>query len=188
MTRTPEVTIVIPTRQRPELLSACVGALTRQQNAPRFEVIVTVDGPDSGESAAIRSAVAGHPDFDCTVIEGDPEGPAVARNRAIESARGDLMLLLNDDVVPDGSLVRTHMEAHEALDNDALVLGSAPWHRPHDESLFDRMVFDTSTVFFYDTMENADDAKTRDWRFRHAWTLNLSLPPRLARSVGGFST
>ncbi|GAB4517785.1 MAG: hypothetical protein Tsb0013_22030 [Phycisphaerales bacterium] len=181
----PAITVIVPTRGRVEMLERCLRALDQQEGAPAFETIVTVDGPDAGESEAARRATN---TTSARVLTGPPRGPAVARNRAIESAQAPLLLLLNDDVVPAPTLLREHLRAHEALDRDALVLGSSPWQRPDDETLFDRMVFDTSTIFFYDTMDRAEDRHSRDWGYRHAWTLNLSIPTRLARSCGAFST
>jgi glycosyltransferase involved in cell wall biosynthesis len=38
----------------------------------------------------------------------------VARNRGIAAARADLVLLVDDDLVPTPTLVQRHVEAHRA--------------------------------------------------------------------------
>ncbi|MFM9995469.1 MAG: glycosyltransferase family 2 protein [Phycisphaerales bacterium] len=195
------VSVIIPTYARAAKLAACVRALARQTFDPRrFEVLVSVDGPDAGEAAAVRDAAGGT--IDATVLAGPRQGPAAARNRAIARARGSLLLLLNDDVIPAPDLIARHAETHESLAAEAvrtgrdgairpaMILGSAPWvvHRP--DRLFDRLIRETSMVFFYDRMggaEGASVAPNRDWGFRHAWTLNLSVPTAVVREVGGFS-
>lgn len=192
-----DVSVVIPTFDRPAKLGACLRGLGAQTfDARRFEVLVSVDGPDAGE----RDAPGGG--IDVTVLTGPRRGPAAARNRAIVKARGSLLLLLNDDVVPAPDLIARHAEAHERrraegartgredLKRPAIVLGSAPWVVHQPDRLFDRLIRETSMVFFYDRMggagpEGADPG--RDWGFRHAWTLNLSVPTMVVREAGGFS-
>lgn len=188
-----DVTVVIPTRGRVEKLAACVRGLAAQTlDRRRFEVVVSVDGPDGGEAAAVRDAAGRR--IEVTTIPGRQAGPAAARNRAITRARGELILLLNDDVRPAPDLVERHVQAHRerASRVPALVLGSAPWVVHEPDRLFDRLIRETSMVFFYDRMDapgtgGAAGGPDRDWGFRHAWTLNLSVPTAAAREVGGFS-
>ncbi len=185
---TPEVSVIVPTRGRREKLRACLGGLAAQAalstgaggaaEAPaRFEVIVSVDGPDAGESAeADRARAAG---VDAQVISGAQSGPAAARNRALSIARGAVVLLLNDDVIPAPGLLASHCAAHRELGRrgeGALILGAAPWVQHEPDRVLDRLVRETSLVFFYDQMQGRAQARDRDWGFRHAWTLNLSAP------------
>jgi hypothetical protein len=53
------------------------------------------------------------------------------------------------------------------------------------DSLFDRMVRETSLIFFYDQMEAGRAERWRDWGFRHFWTLNASAPRRAVLAAGG---
>lgn len=189
-----DVSCLIPTHGRPDKLVRCVAALAAQRaQGTRFEVLIGVDGPDHGEADAVAAALAAsnaeHPPpvrlFVC-----DKAGPAATRNRLIDSARGRVLLFLNDDVQPGGDLVATHAEAHDELhqrDQRAMILGSAPWVIPEDDTLFDRLIRETSMVFFYDQMvgSKADDPD-HDWGFRHAWTLNLSVSSDAVAEVGGF--
>ncbi|MEM7754505.1 MAG: glycosyltransferase [Planctomycetota bacterium] len=179
-------TVIIPTRGRPTKLAACVRALSRQTAAPEFELLVAVDGPDQGEGLVVEELAGNVP---ATVLVSDePAGPAAARNRAFAEARGRWTLLLNDDVVPEADLLARHVEARAegAVGDDDLVLGSAPFRVEKPDRLFDRLVRETSMVFFYDQMDNADPA--RDWGWRHAWTLNLSVRTDAVNEVGAFST
>ena len=177
-----DLSVLIPTHARPEAIARCVGALaTQETGGARVEVLVGIDGPDQGERDALAPMARA---LDLRVLEGERRGPAATRNRLLAAARSPLTLLLNDDVVPRPGLLLGHLGAHRALERPALVLGDAPFARRDGESLFDRLIRESSMVFFYDQM-NADDP-ARDWGFRHAWTLNLSLPTSIVREVGGF--
>ncbi|MFI4896673.1 MAG: glycosyltransferase family 2 protein [Phycisphaerales bacterium JB059] len=174
--------MLIPTHARPEAIARCVDALARHPDPDaRVEVLVGIDGPDQGETRALEGVRAG---LDLQVLDAPHAGPAATRNRLVEHARGRLLLLLNDDVIPQPGLLHAHLEAHARRVAPAMVLGSAPFAPTPRDSLFDRLVRETSMIFFYDRMSDEDPA--RDWGFRHAWTLNLSLPAACVRAVGGF--
>ena len=150
-----------------------------------------VDGPDDGEGALADELLAG---VAHTVIAGEPRGPAATRNALIEIASGETLLFLNDDVVPMWDLVSRHMCAQDEVsssagwEHGAIILGSAPWRIETPDRVVDRLVRETSLVFFYDQMigERARNLD-QDWGFRHAWTLNLSAPAAAVREVGGFN-
>lgn len=92
----PSVSIVLPTRDRPERLRNALAAVARQSH-PELELILVRDGGapiDAGAEAAIAAL-----EFPTTRIEHDdpPEGVARGRNRGIERARGDAVAFLDDD-------------------------------------------------------------------------------------------
>ncbi|USN97942.1 MAG: glycosyltransferase family 2 protein [Phycisphaeraceae bacterium] len=167
------LTIIIPTRAGDgRTAETCLDAL-RDQLAPGDEVIVSVDGEHAPERLADRP--------DIRVVAGPKAGPGGARNRALEQASGEVILFLNDDVVAHEGLLDAHRRAHgeRGPGHPAMVLGSAPWEVPADDRVIDRLVRATSMIFFYDRMTDPDS--DRDWGFRHAWTLNLSLPASIMR-------
>jgi glycosyltransferase involved in cell wall biosynthesis len=89
----PTVSVVIPTRGRPELVRRAVGsALT--QTLRDIEVVVVVDGPDPGT----RDALAAIDDPRLRLVELAQRGGApAARNAGVEHARGRWTALLDDD-------------------------------------------------------------------------------------------
>lgn len=183
-----DVTVVIPTRGRPEKLRACLeGLATQTLDADRFEILVGIDGPDAGE-ADVAAQFSGS--MSIQTLPGTQAGPAAARNRAMRASQGRITLLLNDDVVPDRHLLEHHQTAQMTLESrgrTAMVLGSAPWMIHEPDRLFDRLIRETSMVFFYDQMTGPAAADPEhDWGFRHTWTLNLSVPTAALEDVGGF--
>ncbi|XHC24977.1 glycosyltransferase family A protein [Phycisphaerales bacterium ac7] len=82
----PLVSVIIPTRGRPEKLRACLGCLSEQNaSTPRFEVVVSLDGPCEASRAVCELAWSG---FDMVLVESPRQGIAVAKNWAIERSRG----------------------------------------------------------------------------------------------------
>jgi glycosyltransferase involved in cell wall biosynthesis len=89
----PLVSVVIPTRGRPDLVTRAVRSALAQ-TVREIEVIVVVDGPDP----ATREALAGCDDARLCVVELDASGgAAAARNVGVRHARGEWTALLDDD-------------------------------------------------------------------------------------------
>lgn len=87
------VTVVIPTRHRPDMVCRAVDSAL-SQTYPALEVIVIIDGPDSATVAAL----ARYHDPRLKVIELEHNrGAAGARNHGIEQASGQWIAFLDDD-------------------------------------------------------------------------------------------
>lgn len=89
------VSVVVPTRDRPEALAVCLAALFAQTAGMGLEVVVVDDG-----SVARAAVAAVASEFGARVIRLDGAGPSAARNAGVEAACGDRILLLDDDCVP----------------------------------------------------------------------------------------
>lgn len=89
----PEVSVVIPTRNRPELVLRAVRSALAQ-SVQNIEVVVVIDGPDRRTADAL--AAIGDPRV--RVIElAEPAGAPHARNVGAAAARGRFTALLDDD-------------------------------------------------------------------------------------------
>ncbi|HKS98114.1 MAG TPA: glycosyltransferase family 2 protein [Rugosimonospora sp.] len=89
----PEVSVVVPTRARPELVLRAVGSALAQ-TLRDIEVIVVIDGPDP----ATREALATCADTRLRVVELEASGGApAARNVGVGHALGEWTALLDDD-------------------------------------------------------------------------------------------
>jgi len=89
------VSVVVATKNRPELLRHCVELLCAQLGAIEggAEVVVVDDG-DGSATAVARL------DPRVRVIRGRGEGPGRARNRGIAAARGQVVCFTDDDATP----------------------------------------------------------------------------------------
>lgn len=182
------VSVLIPTFNRPAKAAACVSALAQQSLSPaEYEVLIGVDGPDTRTEEATRSAWKRPTNL--TVLQLPKQGQASIRNQLLKQARGRTLVFLNDDMIPDRALLELHLrhqQSQEKSGRAALIVGDSPWSTHTPDSLFDRLIRETSMVFFYNVMKQAPDPN-RDWGFRHAWLLNLSAPAALVREAGGFT-
>ncbi|HUP54052.1 MAG TPA: glycosyltransferase family 2 protein [Methylomirabilota bacterium] len=93
MTTPPSISVVIPTRARPDLVTRAV-ASALAQTVGDLEVIVVVDGPDATTVRAVEAI----DDARIRVIVADPPlGAGEARNRGVAAARGVWVAFLDDD-------------------------------------------------------------------------------------------
>lgn len=121
--------VVIPTYQRRDLVMAALRALETQDQSERYEVIVVVDGSTDGTSEALRELTTSFP---LTVLEQRNQGRAAAVNHGAKVARGELILILDDDMEADQRLLAEHDRSHrEGAD---VVLGHIPLHPDSPES------------------------------------------------------
>jgi GT2 family glycosyltransferase len=100
----PRVTIVIPTRDRLDLLQPCIDSLLTRTRDVDFEILVVDNGSRDPETIAYFAALeaVGH-----SVLRADiPFNYSRLNNMAVAQARHDLVCLLNNDVevIEDGWL------------------------------------------------------------------------------------
>jgi GT2 family glycosyltransferase len=90
----PRITVVIPNWNGRHWLPECLRALAAQTRPPD-EVIIVDNGSDDGSLEYLRAA---HPSVR-TLVQGRNTGFAYAANRGIDVASGELVALINTDVV-----------------------------------------------------------------------------------------
>jgi glycosyltransferase involved in cell wall biosynthesis len=101
------LSVVIPTRDRQDVLAKCLQRLSNQDLDPTdYEVIVVDDGS--------RVAVPAEPIFRSNVryLSQSPAGPATARNRGIRAASGEVVVFLGDDILAPPDFLRRHQQWH----------------------------------------------------------------------------
>jgi glycosyltransferase involved in cell wall biosynthesis/peptidoglycan/xylan/chitin deacetylase (PgdA/CDA1 family) len=173
-----QLSIIIPTYNRAEMLRACLEALFHQtQPATDFEVIVVVDGSTDGTRDMLANLA---PPWKLRVIWQANSGPGTARNRGAEAATGRYFLFLDDDIIADARLVAEHLRvqrAHEGI----IGLGQLTL------TLLGRA--DGFTRFFAERWRDhyARLDRTRSPSFNDCWSGNLSLPGSAFIEAGGFA-
>ena len=176
-----DLSVVIPTYRRPELLRRCLDALTQQDlAADRFEVVVVDDGSADATGEVLASATGNV----VALTQPANAGPAAARNRGIQAASTPLVLFLDDDVVAAPDLLSTHLAIHGSAGDPLLgVLGRVDWHPSIEPTAFMRWLDRSGLQFAYDTWlrEGAVDPP-----YAAFYTANLSVPRALLLDEGGF--
>lgn len=164
-----EVSVVIPTFNRLEVLVEVLQALEFQQGAPPFEVIVVDDGSTDGTSQWLRSRTFRIP---LRVLSQENRGPAAARNTGVIVAQGQWVAFLGDDTVPDGGWLAAHREAHRRHGDSphVAVIGYTGWHKRMRLNPFLRYINEHGLQFGYALIQDPEDVP-----FNFFYTSNLSL-------------
>ncbi|MFO0590945.1 MAG: glycosyltransferase [Polyangiaceae bacterium] len=118
---TPRISVVIPTYERPERVARLVASLVGQTLPPSdFEVVIVDDGSRVDPRPQIEAVKRAFP----LTIERTPNrGAASARHRGVELARADIILFLDDDMIPAPALLEEHLRVH-ATTPRAVVIGA----------------------------------------------------------------
>ncbi len=119
-TPTVTVTVVIPWYQQPDEVRLTLAALARQTYpAHLLQVVVADDGSD-----VPLDLPSDHLGLDLSVLRQERHGFGAprARNLGASRARGDVLLFLDADMVPEPHLVEAHARWHHACDH-AVTLG-----------------------------------------------------------------
>jgi len=174
----PELSVVIPTRQRDELLLRTLRRLVRQTaSAERFEVIVVRDASDAGTSAGEELEWP----FALRWLRAGRAGASAARNLGWRAASSPVVLFLGDDILACDRLVSSHLDAHRRHPaHEVGVLGRVGWAREVRPTPFMRWL-ERGIQFDYASLDQG--AEPRWWHF---YTANASLKRTLLESVGGF--
>jgi GT2 family glycosyltransferase len=178
MARSPSASVVIPTHGRREALRRALLALADQSVAPEtFEVVVSVDGSEDGTLGMLGELDV---PFDLRWVAGERRGRAAACNAAIGAARAEVLVILDDDMIPAPELIARHLE-HHPPGSRACVLGAVPVRLADSSPLAARYVKDK----FDAHLGRLGDAEHLN-RPRSFYTGNASVRTEVIREVGGF--
>jgi glycosyltransferase involved in cell wall biosynthesis len=122
----PLLSVILPCHNRADLLPRLLQAYETQEDVGPFEIVAVDDGSTDDTTKILSSWRSSK--F-MLVTERQPHrGPAAARNRALEKARGRVLLFTGDDIVPQQKMLANHLQIHERLGNEELaVLGLTTW-------------------------------------------------------------
>jgi glycosyltransferase involved in cell wall biosynthesis len=173
----PELSVVIPTHDRREFLSACLDTF-EQQSAPAdtFEVVVVIDGSTDG-TAEMLSDFA--PSFELSVLTQPQAGASAARNAGAGRARGRVLLFVDDDITASSSLISAHLAAHRMQERIA-GLGVIARRIPAAADRFALLRAEASRSHY-------EHLFTRPPRYLDCYGGNCSVSHSMFSEIGGFS-
>ena len=120
MTSQPTVSVVIPTRNRPGLLTTHALPSALSQRGVDVEVVVVDDGSDEDSRRALEELANGR----VRVVRHEVRvGQARARNSGIAAARGEWIAFLDDDDLWSPDKLRDQLDAAEAAGAEFVYTG-----------------------------------------------------------------
>jgi len=173
------MTIGIPSFNRRAEVARLLRALGEElASSPEIrdglDVLVVLDGSNDGSEEALASIDLPVP---LRVIWQPNLGLASARNRLIRETYGELLLFLDDDMVPSSRLIERHRRGHDDKD-PAVLMGACLYPDGCSALPVDReyWVRAREVHAVTGTVESYDDFSAA----------NTSAPTELLREVGGF--
>jgi glycosyltransferase involved in cell wall biosynthesis len=121
-TRGLSISVIIPTFNRRAKLERCLQSLSTQ-SLPRekFEAIIVDDGSTDDTQAFL--AALNLPIHISSFVQKN-QGAGAARRLAVEHARGEYLLLMDDDAVMEPNLLEEHLRVQRAHQGILAVVGS----------------------------------------------------------------
>ncbi len=171
----PFFSVIVPTRDRPDSLQRCLGALIRQEYPrERFEVVVV----DDRSTTPVRPIVEAVEDrLRVRLVQGTGAGPARARNLGAREADGEMLAFTDDDCRPRPGWLGKLAEAL-LLDPGAGAGGRAV-------NVLEANPFSTTSQLLIDHL--CDHYNEPPGAGSFFTTSNLALPARSFAALGGFS-
>ncbi|MEM6797516.1 MAG: glycosyltransferase [Acidobacteriota bacterium] len=160
LTRTPpppDISVVIPTRDREDRLRETLRATLAQRDAGgepvRLEILVIDDG-SSADLSPILEPFAADPHGRRVHLETQPAaGPAAARNRGVALARAERVLFLGDDTRPAAGAIEAHLEAArrrlEETGRECGVQGRIEWDPEREITELMRFLAPAGPQFYF---------------------------------------
>jgi glycosyltransferase involved in cell wall biosynthesis len=170
----PAVTVIIPTRNRPEQLARCLEALSAQELPDeRFEVVVVDDGSREPVAAAAEPFRA---KLGLTLLRQPHAGPAAARNLGLARARGGVVAFTDDDCLPQRDWLAELLAASRARPG-ALLGGKVLNSLAHDHyAETSQLIIDIVYEHFNGGPDGASFFTSN----------NIAAPTARVREMGGF--
>lgn len=122
----PLVSIIVPTRDKPELLAQCIESVLRVTSYENFEVIVVDNG--STDPRALELLASWRESDKIRVIRDDsPFNYSALNNKAVALARGSVLCLLNNDIEVRDPAWLTVLCGY-AMQPETGAVGAALWY------------------------------------------------------------
>ena len=111
-----KVSVVIPTRNRPQMLGAAIESVLAQTFTD-YEIVVVINGPDNPSTPQTfeTATLTG-----CRVIRVERAGIAVALNAGIAAAQGEWIAFLDDDDLWEPNRLETELQFADAARADVI--------------------------------------------------------------------
>ena len=115
-----QLSIIVPIYNVEKYVRTCIESIYRQGlDENRFELIIVNDGTEDHSMEMIANIIQQHSNI--IVIEQENQGLSVARNRGIECARGEFLLMVDSDDLLINFSIKPLLEKAITLKPDLIV-------------------------------------------------------------------
>lgn len=118
----PLVSIIIPTRDRVEILKTCIESIQKITSYPNWELIIVDNGSDEAETLTFLEELANSGNAKIITYD-SPFNYSAINNMAVESARGEIIVFMNNDVEVMSAHWLTELVSH-AIRPQVGIVGS----------------------------------------------------------------
>ena len=163
-----KVSVVIPTYKRPALLLKCLSNLQQQNfSKENYEVIIITDGPDNTKNEiAFFLQQQLFFNVSCYSLK-EKKGPAAARNKGVEYAKGELIVFTDDDCLPQKDWINEYWNAYTSLsEKEAAFTGKTIVPHAETPTDYEQNIMHLQTAEFI--------------------TANCAIPKKTFKKVNGF--
>ena len=177
------VSVIVPTYNRLDRLKRVLDGFEKQTySLANFEMVVVSDGSSDGTDDYLRTLQT---PLRLTPVFQPNQGVAVARNQGLQRATSELILFVDDDVVPTPQLIEEHLRYHDAHgpSHDLVVMGPMLTPAPEDFKMAPWVQWEQAML-----MKQYDDMIAGRWEptARQFYTGNTSLARHHVVEAGGF--
>ncbi len=175
-----DASVIIPTHNRVQWTLRGAKALTRQTYpANRYEIIYSCDRCTDGTAAALQREFGGR----VRAMSAESPGPSGAINTALKQARGDVIIVLDDEMEAEPQLVEAHVSAHcSGGGKKIIVTGYSRVILNDPTDSYARLMAKRYEDFFAELKQPGRCANPNDM-----CGSNFSAPLSAFREVGGYS-
>ncbi len=173
----PSFSIIIPTLNRPMQLENCFKAIAELDYHKKFlEIIVVKDGGEANVKNVVNLYNKVLPIK--LLQQSNTTGPAAARQRGVEVARGDYLAFIDDDCLPANDWLR--VMARYTIDYPDCIIGGKTVNSLKEN------LFSTTSQLIVDIVYNHYNHNPQEAHFFA--TNNMVVPAKQFQKLGGFNT
>ena len=92
-----KVSVIVPTRNRPEILKRCLESIVQSQTGYAYDELIVVDNSDDQAKIRLNRQIV--KDLGVRYCEEATPGLSFARNTGIKVSTGDIIVFADDDFV-----------------------------------------------------------------------------------------
>jgi len=168
-----KLSVIIPTHNRADILKTCLEKVIAQQGVD-FEVIVVDDGSIDNTEHIVAMTNDQFPMTNLRYIKQKSSHQAVARNRGVKEATGEIIVFIGDDIFVEPEFLIKHHDVHkEYPEENMAVLGFTTWDPNIEINAYMRFLEASGWQFGYKFLHPKFIGRIDSYKF--FYTSNISL-------------